>query len=462
MKKNNSSLISLEKLITKKKDGIDFTEIDFSFFLTKISNKSYPVEIGSIFTLLDVKKIEIEEFFTLFGALRNDVKKISFINDLKFNKPIIDYFEFDELIYSSELLIAPLCVGLGFDYVSLHTKNKYFLETIVTQLDSIAVSTFLGKESKLNSIIEDCGMLIVNCTNQLVPYFKDYLNFLVLTQAENCLLYLVIFLLSKFIIPQTFLLINLKVGVDQLIKTVAIAKKISSVLLQLATKYEHKIIIFVTNDMSLISKYYGITIGIKKVNDFLNGNPIFNELSLQLKKMFIEIGIRTKIGSDKNKLEDKYDELIATKKALNIFHRFAAKQKGANLIRHTNFKINKFFNPKFQQNIKAKQSGYFKFKDFSALKKILYELKCFTISDTDKVDQQAGIIFHKMEGDTVNEGEIIATLYSSSKISEKILKWFDSNIVLLQEKKELSLKPYILCVFDNIDGLNDAKNKKTK
>lgn len=305
-------------------------------------------------------------------------------------------------------------------------------------------------------------MVVLEQQKKIIPYFDEYLNTLIITQAHSALLFLVIFLLNKFKVKNSFLILNLKVGNDELIKNTTSGKRISEIILNLANEFDHKIIIFLTNSESLISKYYGINIGIKKVNDFFNKIPMLADLSQQIKKIITEVCYRTNLLQDKLKVQEKYDDLINSKKALNIFHRFTAKQKGANLIRYNNFKVNKYFSPKFEYQIKAKNDGYLKFNSCKVLDDILYSLKVYSKNSDDKLDPQSGIIFNKIDGEKLNQDEIIATLYSSSNIDDNLIKQFEDNILITQNKDQAPTKPYILNVADNLNTIKIKKNEGKK
>ena len=177
--------------------------------------------------------------------------------------------------------------------------------------------------------------------------------------------------------------------------------------------------------------------------------------------MISEILYRLNLNIDKQASEDKVEELLANKKALIAFQRLVVKQKGYDLIKFNNFRINKYFIPKYKTNVNAVQDGFIELSDYNQLYHLCEQLRIYK-TQNEKLDSQAGIQFNKLGGDQVKKDDLIATIYSSKKISKDIINTFTNNIKYYDKREQFTIKNYLQDVNDNLNLIKVNRDAKTK
>lgn len=100
------------------------------------------------------------------------------------------------------------------------------------------------------------------------------------------------------------------------------------------------------------------------------------------------------------------------------------------------FNNDQLFNYKYKYEIIAETSGYLNFNSIEELGMINLKLGGGRINKNDTIDFNAGIYLNKINNDYIEKNEIVATLYSSNKIDESIIKNFKDNIYYSKTTKQ--------------------------
>ena len=123
-------------------------------------------------------------------------------------------------------------------------------------------------------------------------------------------------------------------------------------------------------------------------------------------------------------LRDKAEEMILdaikSGKALDKFREFVRSQGGDDSFVDDPMKLKQ---PKFAKDVKACKAGYL----VSCNAKEVGNVSCVRLTKSDSIDSSAGIRLYKKLGDKVEDGEVIATLYTDkenelSEAEERFLK----------------------------------------
>ena len=464
MKRNSfSSNSSIKELTNKKKNGIIFQKNDFDFFISYLREKSANLyhlkylnglELGSLITALDIKGINEEEVTEFIKSILDSSKEFNALE--KKEGYVLDYLNFNKSDDCLPLVLGPILSALNLNFVYIFTRNMNFFGNTFSALDSIGVTCNFS--FKLNSIIKEESLIYLEQDKTIIDFFNFFLKNLIVADYGSIYLYLVLLLSYKFQIKNTILIINLPFGNSSFIKTINNARKIANQILNICNIFKKKAILFLTSSDNVIGKYIGSALQIKKVTNLFDNYKNWTDVVNVIKKMVSEICYRLNFIIDKQKVENMVEELFSSKKALSIFQRMCAKQRGASLIKYNNFRINRYFSPKFQYEIKALQDGYIDFKDYSLISYVANSINV-SLNSSNKIDTQAGILFYKIAGDKVNKDEIIAIIYVSSKMDENLLELFSNNILYFDKRELITVKNYFQDAFDNLNLIKVVKNK---
>ena len=108
------------------------------------------------------------------------------------------------------------------------------------------------------------------------------------------------------------------------------------------------------------------------------------------------------------------------------------------------------------------RDGFIELADYNQLYYLCEQLRIYKSKD-EKLDSQAGIQFNKLGGDQVKKDDLIATIYSSQKISKDIINTFIQNIKYYDKREQFTIKNYLQDVNDNLNLIKvnrDSKNKE--
>ena len=466
MKISNLSNQSIQQLINNKKDGIVLGQNDFSFFISTLLKKNQPWAIGSFVSTLDLKGLNLDECVAFINAIQATIKaELANWDEVDSNNEkavVLDYLNVNEMGDSLPLIIGPLLQEFNVKFHYTYAAVPYgFIGTLFDKLETIGVTGEIPYIKK--SILSDPqNQLIYQKINHLVPAFASLMQLFNDCACQNIMLYLCAALALKFWSNNHVLIINLKFGNCAYIKNINEAKKIGQLVIDIANKFNKKVIIFLTSSDNVLDRYIGSALEIKKVTDFFSNYKDWPFYTKLIKKIISEILYRLNLNINKQTTEDKVEELLANKKALIAFQRLVVKQKGYDLIKFNNFRINKYFVPKYKTLINATQDGFIELVDYNQLYHLCEQLRIYKSKD-EKLDSQAGIQFNKLGGDQVKKDDLIATLYSSQKISKDIINTFIENIKYYDKREQFTIKNYLQDVNDNLNLIKvnrDLKNKE--
>ena len=465
MKISNLSNQSIQQLINNKKDGIVLGQNDFSFFISTLLKKNQPWAIGSFISTLDIKGLNLDECIAFINAIQQTIKsELTHWDDVDNTNQkslVLDYLNVNEMGDSLPLILGPILQEFKLKFHYTYASVPYgFNGTLFDKFETIGVTGDIPYIKK--SILSDPqNQLIYQKINHIVPVFPTLMQLLNDCGCQNIILYLCVALALKFWANNHVLIINLKFGNCAYIKNINEAKKISQLVIDIANKQAKKVIIFLSSSDNVLDKYIGSALEIKKVTDFFNNYkewPVYTKL---LKKMFSEILYRLNLNINKQAIEDQVEDLLANKKALIGFQRLVVKQKGYDLIKFNNFRINKYFVPKYKTAINATQDGFIELSDYNQLYHLCEQLRIYKTKD-GKLDSQAGIQFNKLGGDQVKKDDVIAIIYSSQKISKELINTFMENIKYYDKREQFTIKNYLQDVNDNLNLIKVNRDQKNK
>ncbi|MBR4486875.1 hypothetical protein IKS57_06120 [bacterium] len=276
MKRNNLiSDSSIKALINKKKNGIIFQENDFHFFISILNQKSSnlhqtrniaDLELGSFLTTLDIKGLNEEEVIDFIKAIMQSGKEFNALE--KKEGYILDYLNFNKPDDSLPLILGPLLSALNLNFVYIFSRNMDFFGNTFSALDSIGVTTSFS--FKLNTILKEESLIYLEQSKSIISYFDSFLKDLLIIEAINIYLYLVLLLAYKFQIKNTILIINLSFGNSSFIKTINTARKVAVQILNICDLFKKKCILFLTSADNMIGKYIGSALQIKKITNLFD------------------------------------------------------------------------------------------------------------------------------------------------------------------------------------------------
>jgi pyrimidine-nucleoside phosphorylase len=346
------------------------------------------------------------------------------------------------------LCLSPICAALNINVAKLAGRGLGHTGGTIDKMESVDMQTELTREDYLKNLQKN-GLFIMSQSDDIVSADKEIYALRNVTGTVQSLPLIASSVVSKKLALHThYVFLDVKVGSGAFMENIKDAMELSKLMLNIFSKFKRKAIIHLTNMSQPLGRSIGNAIEMKATIDSLNGDFETPDFKSLIYDFVGDILTFTKKAKDKIHAYKMINDVINSKKALNIFYKWVGAQKG-NLDKVKN---NNFFKPKYVKEIKSKKSGYIKYKSAKEIGFLAFNLGAGRLNKTDKIDMQAGIYLNKVMNEYVNKNDIVATLYSSKPIKEEIIKRFLENVIY--SKKKFLHEPMILNTIDNV--------KKTK
>ncbi|UWV84384.1 pyrimidine-nucleoside phosphorylase [Mycoplasmopsis felis] len=213
------------------------------------------------------------------------------------------------------------------------------------------------------------------------------------------------------------ILLDVKCGNGAFMKDIESARNLARTMINIGKELNVDVRAEITN----MNRPIGCEIGNK--NEVLEairtlqgrGPKDFNELVYSSCATILE---QAKIVKNHNEAIQKIDEVIKNGKALDKFYEFVQAQGGDVQA----LKNPSFWNPKYKLEVQSDKSGYVEIFDSLTFGIVAMKLGAGRKTKEDSIDFEAGITINKKTNEKVEKGDVLFTLYSSSKIDLSIIQ----------------------------------------
>lgn len=432
------------EIIEKKKNNIELSKDEIDFFVNGyVFKKIIPdYQMSSLLMAFRLNGMTDNEIYFLTKAFIETSDKYEF----KKNGVItIDKHSSGGVGDKITLIMQPILMALGFGVTKISGRGLGHTGGTIDKLDSIGFNSSLSI-SESYDIFNKCHSVLLQQTQNLVPADKMFYALRDVTSTVDTLGLIVSSILSKkFVVNSDYIFLDLKVGSGAIFKTESEAKNLASKMIDVANLFNRKIFIHLTNMDSPLGNCIGNAIEVKEAIDFLLRKNINQNLENLVRQFTIDILLETKKANDVSEALKMYDSVFTEQKAFNEMQRWFLLQGVKNI---EDIKNNCFFKPKNEIKIFAKKSGYIRFNSASSVGLIAMKLGAGRMRKEDSLDFQAGIFLNNISDTYFNEGDYIASLYSSNDISSEIINEFNSIIIYEEINNKKNVK-MILSTLNN-------------
>lgn len=399
-------------IIHKKAIKKQLTEQEIDQLIKAVVDKSLPDYLVSTWLMaVYIHGLSVDEAYYLTKAMW----KYSLHIDLRKNGiDIVDKHSTGGVGDKVSLILLPIIASYGLPVAKISGRGLGFTGGTIDKLESVGVNTNLTKKQMLNMLTKH-KIFLSGQTEDLVPADKILYNLRNATGTVNNYGLIASSILSKkFSILGTHVFLDVKYGSGAFCDTYAKALKLVKYLVAIAKKMKRKLTIFLTDMDQPLGKTIGNAIEVLEAQKFLAGDKDYDQ---DLKELIYKIASTIIMSYDKKisyqSAYNKVDYVIKSKMALNKFYEWLASQ-GANI---NIVKAKKYWHPKYKYDFIACRNGYLTFKSNASIGLICSRLGAGRVLKTDKIDFQAGMIWHRKWGAKLRKGECVMTCYSSKPIN---------------------------------------------
>lgn len=415
-------------IISKKRDSLELTKDELDYFVGEVVHNNVPdYQISAFLMATYLNGMTADEASNLTNAMveTGEVLDIEGVSKFSFDKHSTGGVG-DKIT----LILVPIIASLGIPVVKMSGRGLGITGGTLDKLESIpGFNIHLSNEEILKQS-KDVGAVICAQTSCLAPSDKIFYELRDVTATIDSIPLIASSIMSKKLaIKNKALIIDLKVGKGAFMKNIEDARKLANLMKDIAVKHGRECKILLSDMDSPIGYTVGNSLEVIEAIEVLSGKskPTSYEIT---KSIAVEVlGLLKNIS--KMEAERMVDETISSGKAFEKFKYIVRSQGGdVSYIEDTS----KFNLSKIAVQVKAESSGYvyydaLKFGEISLISGAGREKK------EDEIDYGAGIYFNKTNGEKVESGDILFTIYSnrdkneilneikgSYKISESIIE----------------------------------------
>ena len=415
-------------IISKKRDSLELTKEELDYFVGEVVHNNVPdYQISAFLMATYLNGMTADEAANLTNAMveTGEVLDIEGVSKFSFDKHSTGGVG-DKIT----LILVPIIASLGIPVVKMSGRGLGITGGTLDKLESIpGFNIHLSNEEILKQS-KDVGAVICAQTSCLAPSDKIFYELRDVTATIDSIPLIASSIMSKKLaIKNKALIIDLKVGKGAFMKNIEDARSLANLMKDIAVKHGRECKILLSDMDSPIGYTVGNSLEVIEAIEVLDGKSKSTSYEIT-KSIAVEVlGLLKNIS--KMEAERMVDETISSGKAFEKFKDLVRSQGGeVSYIEDTS----KFNLSKIAVQVKAESSGcvYYdalKFGEISLISGAGREKK------EDEIDYGAGIYFNKTNGEKVESGDILFTIYSnrdkneilneiegSYKISESIIE----------------------------------------
>lgn len=415
-------------IISKKRDSLELTKEELDYFVGEVVHNNVPdYQISAFLMATYLNGMTADEASNLTNAMveTGEVLDIEGVSKFSFDKHSTGGVG-DKIT----LILVPIIASLGIPVVKMSGRGLGITGGTLDKLESIpGFNIHLSNEEILKQA-KDVGAVICAQTSCLAPSDKIFYELRDVTATIDSIPLIASSIMSKKLaIKNKALIIDLKVGKGAFMKNIEDARKLANLMKDIAVKHGRECKILLSDMDSPIGYTVGNSLEVIESIEILAGKRKSTSYEIT-KSIAVEVlGLLNNIS--KIEAERMVDETVSSGKAFEKFKELVSSQGGdVCYIDDTS----KFSLSKIAVQVKAESSGYvyydaLKFGEISLISGAGREKK------EDEIDYGAGIYFNKSNGEKVESGDILFTIYSnrdkneilneikgSYKISESIIE----------------------------------------
>ena len=391
-------------IINKKRLGKELTyqELD-TIFNGYLEGEVLDYQMSSLLMAICINGMSDEEIFALTKIFidSGDVLDFSMIDGVK-----VDKHSTGGIGDKTTLVIAPIVASLGIPVIKMSGRGLGYTGGTIDKLESIPGYRINLKEGEILKQLQDIQIVITGQTASLVPMDKAIYALRDVTATVSSIPLIASSIMSKKIAGGADkILIDIKVGRGALLQTKQDAKELSDLMIRIGKFYQREVRTIISDMNVPLGRAIGNSLEVQEAIDVLKGEETDNEF---VRLCFDLASEMVSMGKNISK-EEAYEQVVECVKNGSAYQKFL------DLVAHQKGDLTKMKISSKTKTIEAKSSGIIKKIDALEVGKLALSLGTGKETLDDTIDHSVGIYLHKLVGDKVKKGDVLATIYIGKK-----------------------------------------------
>ena len=416
-------------IIKKKRDGLMLNKEEISFMVKgAVSGEVPDYQVSAFLMAIYFKGMTERETLDLTLEIANSGETVdsNLVGGIKADK-----HSTGGVGDKTSLIISPVIASLGLKVVKMSGRGLGHTGGTVDKLESIKGFNSSLDFNKFISVANKVGLSIVGQSKTLAPADKIFYFLRDVTATVDSIPLIASSIMGKKLTAKDdVIVLDVKCGSGAFMKTLEDATDLANSMVKIGKGANKKISALITDMSEPLGNYVGNALEVYEALEVLKGN-VKNDLYYVSRALSSEILYLSGYG-DKTACDLAFDDAIKSGNALLKFKEFV-KEQGGDL----SYILNGDYKAKYSLDITLTGSGYIESINAETVGLACLRLGAGRNKKEDEIDYKAGVILYKKVGDFINEGEKIATIYSSNESLLKDAKQEFLSAVTLSQTKNL-------------------------
>lgn len=392
-------------VINKTKRSVPLTQEEISYLVTDYTNGKIPdYQMSAWLMAVCLNGLTDEETFALTMAMRDSGKVLHLDIPLT-----VDKHSTGGVGDKTSLVIGPIVAACGVCAAKMSGRGLGHTGGTIDKLESInGFRTDLPLE-EFQSVLKQTGFSIISQSDELCPADKKIYALRNVTGTVDSIPLICASIMSKKLAMNAdCLVLDVKYGSGAFMKTSEDAKKLGELMERIGTFAGKKCKAVITDMNTPLGSNIGNALEVKEAVETLQGKVKgrFYDVCIELATDMLEIAGK---GTN-NECRAMAKEAVSSGKALDVLRKTIRLQGGDERICDD---VSLLPRPEFHYEVRATEDMDIVSFNTEELGMTSLLLGAGRTEKGDRIDPSAGIVMNCSPGDTLSEGDVIMTLYSS-------------------------------------------------
>lgn len=415
-------------IIKKKRDGYALTDAEIQFFINGyVKGEIADYQASALLMAIYFNGMSEAETNTLTECMMRSGDTVDLS---EFGALTVDKHSTGGVGDKTSLIVMPIMAAAGCVCAKMSGRGLGHTGGTVDKLEAFSgYKTELSPDGFLDQV-KKVGIALIGQSGNLTPADKKLYALRDVTATVDSIPLIASSIMSKKLASGAHnIVLDVKYGSGAFMKTAEDAKKLGKAMVKIGKGLGRNVSAVITDMNSPLGANIGNSLELKEAIDVLNGKgpDDLKTVALTLSAKLLSLSK----GKDFDTCYKIVTDILVSGKALLKMREWIVAQGGDDA---------EVLNPELLGNapcsfdVKADRDGYIVNTDAEKIGICACNLGAGRVTKESEIDLLAGIVMRKKTGDSVQKGDIIATLYSSNEDMSKIAADYQ-NAVTIKNKK---------------------------
>ena len=407
--------MNIIEIIEKKKNMIELSAEEIEYFIKNYTTDEIPdYQISALLMAIRLNGMTDNETFYLTKSMieSGDVIDLSSIEGFK-----VDKHSTGGVGDKVTLIVTPIIASLGIPVAKFSGKGLGITGGTIDKLESVkGLKTELSSELFINNVNKH-KIAVAGQTANLVPADKKLYALRDVTGTVDSIPLIAASIMSKKIASGSDgIVLDVKCGSGAFMKTYEEAKVLADTMSSIGEKLGRKVVAHISDMDNPLGLMVGNKMEVVEAMELLSGNMNNTHEDLY-EECVIIASLMYEIATGKSKEESvsAVKEVIENGKAFEKFKELITIQGGDVTDLHLN-------ETKYIVEVKAINSGTVEKVNALSIGEVSLALGAGRLTKESALDYDAGVALVGKKGMQIEQGDVVARLYSNKEITDDIIK----------------------------------------